>query len=97
MTDDLDYENYFGVQGSEFRLADSDIQLKLVEVTEKKADGMQEMFSLLFCGAKDKFLEQGTYDLEHETLGSVTLFLVPIGQDENGYRYEAAFNLLRST
>jgi hypothetical protein len=97
MTNDPDYEIYFGVKGSEFRLADSDMQLRLVEVTEKKAAGVQEMFSLLFCGAKDKFLSQGTYDLTHDTLGSVTLFLVPVGLDENGYRYEAAFNRLHST
>ncbi|MGB7203491.1 MAG: hypothetical protein WBD16_14685 [Pyrinomonadaceae bacterium] len=97
MTDNLDYEIYFGVKGSEFRLADSDIQLELVEVSEKKVTGVHEMFSLLFCGAKDEALSQGTYDLTHDTLGSVTLFLVPVGLDENGYRYEAAFNRLLST
>ena len=85
MINNLDYEIYFGLQGSDFRLADSDIQLELVEVTEKKVTGVQEMFSLLFCGAKDKLLSQGTYDLTHEMLGSVTLFLVPVGLDENGY------------
>jgi hypothetical protein len=97
MTDNRDYENYFGVQGSDFTLADSDIQLKLVEVTEKKVAGLQEMYSLLFCGAKDEALSQGTYELTHETLGSVSLFLVPVALDENGYQYEAAFNRLHST
>lgn len=97
MIDNLDYEIYFGLRGSVFSLVDSDVQLELVEVTERKVTGTQEMFSLLFCGAKDKFLHQGSYDLTHETLGSVTLFLVPLGLDENGYQYEAAFNRLQST
>lgn len=95
--DEFDYEVCRSQVNSSFRVNDTPLELTLVEVTEKKAAGVQEMFSLLFCGAKNELLSQGTYDLTHETLGSVTLFLVPVGLDEKGYQYEAAFNRLLST
>jgi hypothetical protein len=34
---------------------------------------------------------QRIYPLDHETLGSLELFLVPIGPDERGLLYEAIF------
>jgi hypothetical protein len=37
-------------------------------------------------------LPQATYRLEHATLGAMDVFLVPIGQDREGVRYEAIFN-----
>ncbi len=37
-------------------------------------------------------LGQGTFDLEHDQIGSFALFLVPIGPDAEGMRYEAVFN-----
>lgn len=95
--DELDYEGCRSQVKSSFRVNDTPLELTLVEVTEQKLTSNQEMFSLIFCGAKDEALSQGTYDLTHDTLGSVTLFLVPVGLDENGYRYEAAFNRLHST
>jgi hypothetical protein len=35
---------------------------------------------------------QGIYKLENEKLGALEIFLVPIGPDEKGMRYEAIFN-----
>ena len=39
-----------------------------------------------------RFLPQGTYPMEHETLGRLEVFLVPLGPDAQGMRYEAVFN-----
>lgn len=54
-----------------------------------------ERFSLFFEGPPDVFLQQGVYALEHEQLGEVTLFVVPVGRSEGGFRYESVFNYFK--
>lgn len=54
--------------------------------------GGMERFSLFFEGPPDVFLQQGIYALDHEQLGEVTLFLVPLSRTERGFRYESVFN-----
>jgi len=49
-------------------------------------------FSLVFRGPKGSALPQRIYGIEHEALGGLEIFLVPIGPDERGQRYEAVFN-----
>ena len=51
-------------------------------------------FSLFFRGPLDPQLSQGTYPLECESLGSLPLFLVPMGRNAEGMTYEAVFNRL---
>jgi hypothetical protein len=46
-------------------------------------------FSLLFHGPSEPWSPQGTFRVEHADLGSEELFLVPLGPDERGMRYEA--------
>ena len=48
-------------------------------------------FSLLFHGPASPLIPQRTYRVEHETLGAFDLFLVPLGPDRAGQRYEAVF------
>lgn len=73
------------------------IELELVAVEvetrrrrEPPADKRQA-FSLLFRGPKNPGLEQRIFALTNETLGSLELFLVPVGPDEVGMLYEAVF------
>ena len=47
--------------------------------------------SIELAGPADWFMPQGTYLLSHEEWGSLPLFLVPIGELEDGYLYEAVF------
>lgn len=49
-------------------------------------------FTLLFRVADDRPLPQRIYPLEHDCLGRFELFLVPVGADRDGTRYEAVFN-----
>ncbi len=49
-------------------------------------------FSVVFRGNGDVVLPQRIYRIEHAEIGSFELFLVPIGPDEKGLRYEAVFN-----
>ena len=73
-----------------------------LELTEVKAymgqsneESEMERFSAFFRGSVDSYLPQGTYALEHEGMGAIDLFLVPIAKDEKGLRYEAVFNYFK--
>ena len=63
--------------------------LELVEVVDHKSPPGVEQFSLLFRGPSQ--LGQGMRTVEHDKLGSLDLFLVPVGAEGEGVRYEAAF------
>lgn len=70
-------------------------ELELIEVVENVATPAQEQFSVFFRGPLEYFFPQHTYHLEHEKLGEMDIFIVPIGKEEHGFRYEAVFNYLR--
>lgn len=53
--------------------------------------GRGQAFSLVFRTARDVRVPQRIYRLEHPALGTFELFLVPIGPDAEGMRYEAVF------
>ena len=68
--------------------------LYLVEAegTGERAAGLErDPFRLVFLGPADPVLPQRTYRLEHEGLGTLEIFLVPIAQDARGTSYEAIF------
>lgn len=74
------------------------LSMLLTEATEstepggRGPDGQERLqFSLVFRGPVEPVLSQGTFRLSHATLGDLALFLVPIGRDDGGVRYEAAF------
>ena len=74
------------------------IAIELDEATESTEPGgtgpdgqTRNQFSLVFRGPTSPLLPQGTYLLTHAELGELALFLVPIGSDSDGIRYEAAF------
>lgn len=69
-----------------------DLILESVEEKEKANDAF-ESFSLFFQGQKNAFLPQNTYVLKHEELGLNEIFLVPIGEKETVFEYQAVFNL----
>ena len=68
-------------------------ELELIEVADKTPAGFPgEQFSLLFKESSDLMLLQQSCTLEHPEMGQIILFLVPVGQQKDGYRYEAFFN-----
>lgn len=71
------------------------VPLELVEITEGNYSPRLENFSLFFRGPLSPFYPQRIYRLSHEELGEMEIFLVPVGPDSNGMRYEAVFNRLR--
>ena len=63
--------------------------VELVEVTEiPREPGGRAPFSLVFEGGPNPPLPQRIYRVEHEALGAIEIFLVPIASD----RYEAIFS-----
>ena len=72
------------------------LEVELIEVAEysEKWAGLSKRrpFSILFRGPKDTNLPQSIYNVEHDRMGALELFLVPIMPDENGNLYEAVFN-----
>ena len=48
-------------------------------------------FSLLFVSAAGPFLPQAIYALAHPVMGTLELFLVPLGPMQGGNGYEAIF------
>jgi hypothetical protein len=77
------------------------IEMKLISVEEinppAAASGKAEPlgrkpFSLLFRHAqRHQYLPQRIYHLEHQQFGAMDIFLVPLGPDAEGMRYEAVF------
>lgn len=62
------------------------------EQPETQRDGQRRPFSLLFQSTIQSYLPQGIYRMVHAELGELHLFIVPIGPNTTGMRYEAVFN-----
>jgi hypothetical protein len=95
--DRLTREDFLPRVGETFRVAESGIDLVLTEAAGFSTPGAvagprKAPFSLLFRGPKQPILPQRIWALENETLGRLEIFLVPIGPDAGGMRYEAVFN-----
>ncbi len=55
------------------------------------SDAKRAPFALLFRTAARGWVPQAIYALEHPALGRLEIFLVPLGADAQGMRYEAVF------
>lgn len=78
----------------------SPIDAELIEVTgltepfnDEDDEWDPSAFSLVFRVPPQLMLTQRIYTVEHEQVGSMDIFLVPITPDGEGGRLEAVFNL----
>jgi len=95
MSESFNIEMFEGQLNTSFRMHYGDTQnaeLKLIGVTDVGSSERQNQFSIIFLGPYEAPISQGIYRVEHEALGDLDLFLVPIGRDKEGVRYEAIFN-----
>jgi len=75
------------------------LELALIEATDLSTGGQRASsapprrvpFSIVFRGPSTPILPQRIYRMEHADIGSFDVFLVPIGPDELGMRYQAIF------
>ena len=70
--------------------------LELVEVSPLRQNACYESYSLELRGPANRFIPQASYRFEHEAIGPLFMFIVPIRQDQHGLYYEASFNCLRA-
>jgi hypothetical protein len=91
------HETFAGRLGEKFRIvvdAATAFDAELAEVsvgTDPAPPERRSQFSLVFRGPPAVVHPQRIYRVEHAELGSFEVFLVPIGPDELGMRYEAVF------
>lgn len=99
MAESLSIESFQPHVGSRFRLdgaddvPDLELELEEVRATGARTLGEREQpFALTFRGPAAVPLPQGTYRLDHDELGALDIFIVPIGPgDDDQPRYEAVF------
>ena len=97
MAADLTLDTFRAVLDTAFRVAtpDGPLELRLAKITDGGSAHGVEQFSLFFHGPGDRVLQQGTYAFDHDTLGRVLLFVVPVlGSTREQRVYEAAFTRL---
>ena len=94
----LVFEDFADRRGEGFTISEQGVPAIPLTLTEAeplpnrlKAD-MRPPFSLVFLGKDPRVLPQRLYCLEHDELGMLTIFLVPIGKDADGVSYQATFN-----
>ena len=78
----------FGLQVDDERVID----IELVTFQVGMSTLPTEQFALTFEAAAD--VPQGLYRLEHARLGSMEMFLVPVGRTARGVQLEAVFNIV---
>jgi len=97
---DLTLETFEPLVGTTFKVTAPDgasAELKLTEVAKRMERVRskrltRQPFSLFFEGPPGVMLRQHTYEFEHPQLdGTLTIFVVPVGQLGDGYEYEAVF------
>jgi hypothetical protein len=54
--------------------------------------GIRPPFSLTFLAKDPRVLPQRIYRIEHNGLGMLEIFLVPLAKDAQGVTYQATFN-----
>ncbi|HEY2705907.1 MAG TPA: hypothetical protein VGL20_19675 [Candidatus Dormibacteraeota bacterium] len=97
MLDDCTRDTFEPHVGTSFRVTpapSAPVELELVRVSDVGGGDGGRSFALLFRGPLGAALGQGVVELEHEQLGAVALFIVPVAADAAGMQYEAVFNRL---
>ena len=93
----LEHEEFSKHLNTEFRIHVNEsetVAAELTSVSEHLLSAVQERFAITFRTSNDIFLGQGMRQLDHDQMGTFTLFLVPIGQNDQGTTYEVCFNRL---
>jgi hypothetical protein len=76
----------------DMQTAGGGVPLKLAKVDPAGDSGRKGgAFSLIFVAPKGPWLPQGMYPVQHPVLGTMEIFLVPIGPASGGNGYQAIF------
>ena len=97
MLQDLTHSSFEEHLNTPFRVdfggeAPLEVVLYQVRLHEPHGGPRKQPFSLYFRGSRQPVLPQQIYRLEHDQMGTMEVFLVPVGPDGQGMGYEAVFN-----
>lgn len=97
MRDGMTREDFAPHLNTTFRLLRGEtaetLELELIEIGGGQTHAQDSYsFSLIFRGGPHFQLSQHIFTLEHDALGTLDIFLVPVGQAPDGFDYEAVFN-----
>lgn len=93
----LEHEEFAKHLNTKFRVQVNEtesVEAELTDVSEHLLSPRQERFAIVFRVPNETYLGQGQRSFEHDQMGDFSLFVVPIGRDEQGTYYEAVFNRL---
>ena len=96
MLEDLTHERCAKCLNQTFRVSHEDRTLELELIETKKLgpdreDGGRAPFSLVFRGPGRVLLPQAIHQVANDELGTLQIFLVPLGPREESLLYEAIF------
>ena len=99
MLQDLTPSSFEEHLGTRFRIhfgGEAPLEAELFQVARhEEHDGPRKQPFSIFLrtpGEARPLLPQAIYRVEHERMGAMEIFLVPVGPDGQGMRYEAVFN-----
>ena len=99
MAEELSLNDFAACKGDTFQICPEGLAPLPAVLVEARSLGGQserrEPFSLLLRGPREPVLAQRIHRVEHERLGALDIFLVPVGlasEGEEGMLYEAVFN-----
>lgn len=97
MLQDLTHSSFEENLNTPFRIhfggeAPLEVILYQVRLHEAHNGPRKQPYSLYFRGPLRPILQQAIYQVEHDRMGTMDIFLVPIGPDGQGMGYEAVFN-----
>jgi len=88
-------EDFLEQLNTKFRVyfdAERATEVELTEVSELREKPRIEAFHITFLAPNDAPPHQGLFKTEHDSLGTMDLFLVPFEQSEKGLGFESIFN-----
>ena len=95
---DVTVETFAGREGQRFwiRFSDGTLELTLAAVEGQPehwgSTEAREPFSITFHGPLEHVLPPRIWPVEHEELGRLEMFVVPIGPEADAMRYQAVFS-----
>jgi len=96
MLEEITHETFESIVGEtvDLQAGETSFQadVEAVSLLRKNPDQERQPFSVELQAHDSENHGQQMYQLSHPDLGTVSLFLVPIGVGEPGIRYEAVFN-----
>jgi hypothetical protein len=96
MLEGINHQSFESIIGESVELGFGEIsflaKVESVSLLQSSEKADRQPFSVVLQSQDSENHGQQTYQLSHPALGNLSLFMVPIGMNETGIRYEIIFN-----